>query len=220
MEKVLLFDLDGTLTDPKEGITKCLQYALRHFNIEVNDLSQLLCFIGPPLVDSFKNFYGMSEEDAVVAVEKYRERFKDIGIFENGVYEGITQMLKNCKDMGCKIGLATSKPEEFAVRILEKYELAKYFDETTGSTMDGSRNNKTDVIKEAFRRMGITDAHKENVFMIGDREHDIIGAKNCGIKSIGVKFGYAEEGELEAAGADYVVDTVEQLQSLIERLGR
>ncbi len=220
MDKILLFDLDGTLTDPKEGITKCVQYALHHFNIEVNDLSQLMCFIGPPLVDSFRNFFGMTEENAKIAVEKYRERFKDIGIFENGVYEGIKQMLKYCKDMGYKIGLATSKPEEFAVRILDRYELKEFFDETTGSTMDGSRNNKTDVIKEAFRRMGISDANKENVIMIGDREHDIIGAKNCGIKSIGVKFGYAEEGELEAAGADYVVDTVEQLQTLLERLGR
>lgn len=219
MEKILLFDLDGTLTDPKEGITKCVQYALKHFNIEVNDLDQLLCFIGPPLIDSFMNFYGMSEDNAKIAVEKYRERFKDIGIFENGVYDGIIQMLKSCKDMGYKIGLATSKPEEFAVRILDRYELSGVFDEATGSTMDGSRNNKTDVIKEAFRRMNITDDNKDNVIMIGDREHDIIGAKNCGIKSIGVKFGYANEGELEAAGADYVVDTVEQLQVLLERLG-
>lgn len=220
MDKILLFDLDGTLTDPKEGITKCVQYALHHFNIEVNDLSQLLCFIGPPLIDSFRNFYEMTEEDAKIAVEKYRERFKDIGIFENGVYDGIIEMLKSCKDMGYKIGLATSKPEEFAIRILDKYELAEFFDEITGSTMDGSRNNKTDVIKEAFRRMNISDDNKENVLMIGDREHDIIGAKNCGIKSVGVKFGYAEEGELEVAGADYVVDSVKQLQMLLERLGR
>lgn len=220
MEKILLFDLDGTLTDPKEGITKCVQYALKHFDIEVNDLSQLLCFIGPPLIDSFRNFYGMSDADAQIAIEKYRERFRDIGIFENGVYEGIPQLLKCCKDMGYKIGLATSKPEEFAVRILHRYELSQFFDEATGSTMDGSRNNKTDVIKEAFRRMNIGDGQKENVFMIGDRQHDIIGAKNCGIKSIGVRFGYAEEGELEAAGADYIVDSVEQLQSLLERLGR
>ena len=220
MEKILLFDLDGTLTDPKEGITKCVQYALKHFNIEVNDLDQLLCFIGPPLIDSFMNFYGMSEDNAKIAVEKYRERFKDIGIFENGVYDGIIQMLKSCKDMGYKIGLATSKPEEFAVRILDRYELSGFFDEAIGSTMDGSRNNKTDVIKEAFRRMNITDDNKDNVIMIGDREHDIIGAKNCGIKSIGVKFGYANEGELEAAGADYVVDTVEQLQVLLERLDK
>ena len=220
MKKILLFDLDGTLTDPKEGITKCVQYALSHFDIEVNDLSELLCFIGPPLVDSFQNFYEMNKEDALIAVEKYRERFKDIGIFENGVYDGIINMLHVCKKMGYIIGLATSKPEEFAVRILERYGLADFFDEITGSTMDGSRNNKTDVIKEAFRRMNICDADKENVLMIGDREHDIIGAKNCGIQSVGVYFGYADEGELEAAGADYIVNTVDELQALLERLGK
>ncbi len=219
MKKILLFDLDGTLTDPKEGITKCVQYALKHFGIE-SETEELMCFIGPPLVDSFKEFYKMSEDDALVAVEKYRERFRDIGIFENGVYVGISHMLSKCKDMGYIIGLATSKPEEFAIRILEKYELAKYFDEITGSTMDGSRNNKTDVIKEAFARMNITECNIDEVLMIGDREHDIIGAKNCGIESVGVNFGYALDGELQAAGADYIVDSVKELEDLLERLGR
>lgn len=219
MKKILLFDLDGTLTDPKEGITKCVQYALKHFGIE-SETEELMCFIGPPLVDSFKEFYKMSEDDALVAVEKYRERFRDIGIFENGVYVGISHMLSKCKDMGYIIGLATSKPEEFAIRILEKYELAKYFDEITGSTMDGSRNNKTDVIREAFARMNITECNIDEVLMIGDREHDIIGAKNCGIESVGVNFGYASDGELQAAGADYIVDSVKELEDLLERLGR
>lgn len=219
MKKILLFDLDGTLTDPKEGITKCVQYALKHFGIE-SETEELMCFIGPPLVDSFKEFYKMSEDDALVAVEKYRERFRDIGIFENGVYAGISHMLSKCKDMGYIIGLATSKPEEFAIRILEKYELAKYFDEITGSTMDGSRNNKTDVIREAFARMNITECNIDEVLMIGDREHDIIGAKNCGIESVGVNFGYASDGELQAAGADYIVDSVKELEDLLERLGR
>ncbi|MBQ2981927.1 MAG: HAD-IA family hydrolase [Lachnospiraceae bacterium] len=219
MKKILLFDLDGTLTDPKEGITKCVQYALKHFGIE-SETEELMCFIGPPLVDSFKEFYKMSEDDALVAVEKYRERFRDIGIFENGVYVGISHMLSKCKDMGYIIGLATSKPEEFAIRILEKYELAKYFDEITGSTMDGSRNNKTDVIREAFARMNITECNLDEVLMIGDREHDIIGAKNCGIESVGVNFGYALDGELQAAGADYIVDSVNELEDLLERLGR
>ena len=219
MKKILLFDLDGTLTDPKEGITKCVQYALKHFGIE-SETEELMCFIGPPLVDSFKEFYKMTEDDALVAVEKYRERFRDIGIFENGVYVGISHMLSKCKDMGYIIGLATSKPEEFAIRILEKYELAKYFDEITGSTMDGSRNNKTDVIREAFARMNITECNLDEVLMIGDREHDIIGAKNCGIESVGVNFGYALDGELQAAGADYIVDSVNELEDLLERLGR
>lgn len=218
MKKILLFDLDGTLTEPKEGITKCVQYALKHFGIEAK-LEDLLCFIGPPLVDSFKEFYEMNENDALVAVAKYRERFKDIGIFENKVYEGIGNMLKNCKEKGYIIGLATSKPEEFAIRILDKYELRQYFDEITGSTMDGSRNAKTDVIKEAFFRMSIGEDNKDEVLMIGDREHDIIGAKNCNIQSVGVTYGYAVDGELQAAGADYIVDSVEELKDLLERLG-
>lgn len=217
MKKILLFDLDGTLTDPKEGITKCVQYALKHFGIE-EELSNLLCFIGPPLIDSFMQFYGFDEEKAKLAVDKYRERFRDIGIFENGVYDGIIDLLEACKEWGYSIGLATSKPEEFAIRILDKYMLSEYFDEVTGSTMNGSINTKTAVIKEAFRRMNISDEIKAEVIMIGDREHDIIGAKNCGIDSIGVKFGYAEDGELEAAGADYIAETVEQLKDLLERL--
>ena len=219
MKRIILFDLDGTLTDPKEGITKCVQYALKHFGIDA-DLSELLCFIGPPLIDSFRQFYKFDDETAKIAVEKYRERFKDIGIFENGVYDGIHDMLKTCKNMGYRIGLATSKPEVFARRILDKYLLTEYFDEITGSTMDGSINTKTAVIQEAFSRMGIDDEIKSQVIMIGDREHDIIGAKNCGIESVGVYFGYAEDGELEAAGAEYIVDTVAQLKELLERLGR
>lgn len=215
MKDIILFDLDGTLTDPKEGITKCVQYALAHFGIDVPNLDDLMCFIGPPLVDSFQMFYGFSEEKAEEAVVKYRERFKDIGIFENGVYDGVLELLKACKAAGKTIGLATSKPEEFARRILDKYGMAEYFDEITGSTMDGRINAKGDVIMEAFRRMGIDGPDKkERVIMVGDRKHDIIGAKQCGIESIGVRFGYAEEGELEAAGADYIVDTVEELKKL------
>ena len=212
MKKIILFDLDGTLTDQKEGIIKCVQYALEYFGINVSDRDELLCFIGPPLIDSFQDFYGFSPKDAEVAVEKYRERYKDIGIFENGIYDGITDMLAACRKAGKRICLATSKPEVFAKRILEKYGMAEYFDEVVGSTLDGSINAKCDVIKEAFRRMNIvTEDELAQVVMVGDRKHDIIGAKECNIQSVGVRFGYAEKGELEAAGADYIVDTVEEL---------
>lgn len=212
MKDILLFDLDGTLTDPKEGITKSVQYALAHFGIEVKDLNELLCFIGPPLIESFQMFYGFSEEKALEATVKYRERYKDIGIFENGIYDGILELLDACKKAGKKLCLATSKPEIFAVRILERYGMAEYFDEAVGSTIDGSINTKDEVIREAFRRLGInSDEDKARVIMIGDRKHDIIGAKKCGLSSIGVRFGYAEEGELEEAGADYIVATVDEL---------
>ena len=215
MKEILLFDLDGTLTDPKEGITKCVQYALSHFNIEVEDLNELMCFIGPPLVESFREFYGFDKAKAELAVEKYRERFKDIGIFENGVYDGVIELLKACKQAGKKLCLATSKPEVFAVRILNKYSMSEYFDEVVGSTLDGTINSKDEVICEAFRRLDISDDKlKSNVIMIGDRKHDILGAKKCGIESIGVRFGYAKEGELEEAGADYIVSTVSELKDL------
>lgn len=215
MKEILLFDLDGTLTDPKEGITKCVQYALSHFDIEVEDLNELMCFIGPPLVESFREFYGFDKAKAELAVEKYRERFKDIGIFENGVYDGVIELLKACKQAGKKLCLATSKPEVFAVRILNKYSMSEYFDEVVGSTLDGTINSKDEVICEAFRRLDISnDKLKSNVIMIGDRKHDILGAKKCGIESIGVRFGYAKEGELEEAGADYIVSTVSELKDL------
>lgn len=213
MKKIILFDLDGTLTDPKEGITKCVQYALKYFNIEVSDREELLCFIGPPLIDSFQDFYGFSPDDASVAVDKYRERYREIGIFENKIYDGIIDMLSACKNAGKTICLATSKPEEFARRILEKYGMTEYFDEVVGSTLDGRINAKSDVIKEAFRRLGInTHEQLTKVIMVGDRKHDIIGAKACDIQCVGVRFGYAEKGELEAAGADYIADTVLELK--------
>ena len=219
MKDIILFDLDGTLTDPKEGITKCAQYALAHFGIKVDDLQELMPFIGPPLIESFQEFYGLSYEQAEEAVLKYRERFKDIGIFENGVYEGGKELLSICKTAGKTVCLATSKPEIYARRILERYELSQYFDEAVGSTMDGSINTKAEVIREAFRRLNIeSEADKAKTIMIGDRKHDILGAKACGIQSVGVHFGYAEPGELEEAGADYMVDTIEELKDLCIRL--
>lgn len=219
MKDIILFDLDGTLTDPKEGITKCVQYALADFGIRVKNLNELMPFIGPPLIESFQMFYGFSEEMAKKAVEKYRERFRDIGIFENRIYDGVIELLSECKKSGKTIGLATSKPEEFARRILDKYGMSEYFDEITGSTMDGTINEKCDVIKEAFRRMGIiTEKDLDRVIMVGDRKHDIIGARICKIQSVGVRFGYAEEGELEEAGADYLVNNMDELRELCIRL--
>ncbi len=215
MKDILLFDLDGTLTDPKEGITKCVEYALNAYGIQVESLDDLMGFIGPPLVESFQMFYGFDQDKAEEAVEKYRERFRDIGIFENRVYEGIHQLLGSCKAAGKKICLATSKPEVFAVRILDKYGLSEFFDEVVGSTLDGSINAKHEVIAEVFRRLHIdSDEDRSRVIMIGDRKHDILGAKRMGIQSIGVEFGYAEEGELLEAGADYIVDTVADLEKL------
>lgn len=212
MYDIILFDLDGTLTDPKEGITRSVQYGLKYLGIEETNLDNLIKFIGPPLTDSFKEFYGLDEEKTQMAILKYRERYEDVGIFENGLYDGIEDILKSLKETSKKIALATSKPEVFAKRILEKYNVAQYFDEVVGSTLDGGLGTKEMVIREVFNRLNLKEKELKNVIMVGDRKHDIIGAKACNIKSIGVKFGYAEENELKEAGADYIVDTVQELK--------
>lgn len=212
MWKYILFDLDGTLTDSREGIIKSVKYALESKGISVPDEKELLRFIGPPLVDGFQEITGLSKEEAVWATGKYRERYRDIGLFENQIYDGMDRVLSMLKGKGKILSLATSKPEEYSIRILDHFHLDKYFQENTGSTLDGKRNQKADVIREALRRLGIGEDQKQDVLMVGDRKHDILGAKQCGIASLGVYFGFAERGELEAAGADYIVNSVEELE--------
>jgi len=209
----ILFDLDGTLTDPKTGITKSVAYALKSFNIDVKDLDSLCRFIGPPLRVSFRDYYGFSEKDCVKAVEKYREYFRETGLFENKVYPGIENLLKNLKQSGRNLFVATSKPTVFAVRIIEHFNLLQYFDYVAGSELDGSRDSKSDVIKYALQENGLTDL--TNVVMVGDREHDVIGAKENNIDVIGVLYGYGDRTELEKAGATYIVETVEGLSELL-----
>lgn len=173
MYEVILFDLDGTLTDPGVGITNSVAYALKKYGIEVTDKTELYKFIGPPLQESFETYYGFSEEKARTAVEYYREYYRDKGIFENLVYEGIEKLLKTIYDSGKKIIVATSKPEIFANKILEHFHLAKYFTYIAGASMDGTRTKKDEVISYALKTCYISDFSK--VVMIGDREHDVIG---------------------------------------------
>lgn len=210
----VLFDLDGTLTDPKEGITRSVQYALEDFGIHEPDLDQLTCFIGPPLAESFREYYGFDEVEAARAVKKYRERFSDVGIYENRVLEGTQDMLAALKAAGRVVCLATSKPEVFAKKILKKYGLDGFFDVAVGSELDGRRGTKAEVIEEALRRAGAQN-QREKAVMVGDRRQDIEGAKQCGLSSIGVQFGYAEPGELEKAGADYVAGSMEELKNVL-----
>lgn len=222
MYQYVLFDLDGTLTDPKLGITTCVQYALGKMGIEEPNLDKLEPFIGPPLLDSFMQFYGMSKEDAQKSIVNYRERFSTVGLFENEVYPGIPQLLKELKDAGRKIAIASSKPTVFIDRILEHFEIAQYFDVVIGSELDGTRGKKEEVVEEALKQllpeemMANLQRNQETteteVVMIGDRRFDIEGAKLFGIASIGVDYGYAAEGELAAAGADVVVETVDELR--------
>jgi phosphoglycolate phosphatase len=199
-----LFDLDGTLTDPGIGITNSVAYALKKFDIEVADKSELFKFIGPPLQNSFQEYYNFTEEQSALAVQYYREYFKDKGIYENIVYDGVIELLSTLKRENKSIILATSKPQEFAIRILDYFELSKYFDSIVGATMDGSRSDKADVIRYALEENKITNLSQ--VLMIGDRKHDIIGAKKNYIASVGVLFGYGSRVELETAGANYIVE--------------
>ena len=210
---ILLFDLDGTLTDSAEGIMNCAEYALAAQGITEPDRNRLLRFVGPPLVDSFMEFYGMSREKALEAVAKYRERFPVKGIYENRVYEGIPEALEQLKNSGSRLALATSKPELYAERILEYFDLSQYFEVVTGAELDGRRNAKADVIEECLKRLGSPD--RDKVLMVGDRRQDVDGAKLCGIRCVGVKYGYAEENELENAGADFIADTPFQLVRML-----
>lgn len=212
MFNTVLFDLDGTLTDPSEGITNSVAYALESYGIKVEDKKSLYSFIGPPLNDSFMKYYGFTPEKAMEAIMVYREYFRDKGIFENEVYEGIPELLEKIKASGRKIVLATSKPEEFAMRILEHFDLLKYFDLVAGASMDEKRNKKGDVISYAMEKGGIT---AEGTVMIGDREHDILGAKENALPSIGVLFGFGSREELEKAGATYIAETIEDIFKLL-----
>lgn len=213
MYQVILFDLDGTLTDPMEGITKSVQYALASFDIIEPDLNELKKFIGPPLKESFMKYYGFDSEQAEKAISKYRERFSETGLFENGVYEGIYELLVALKCQNKTLALATSKPKVFADRILLHYELMPFFDIVVGSELDGTRGKKEEVIEEVLCQL--PEEMRSKAVMVGDRKHDIIGAKKNSLPSIGVTFGYAEPGELEEAGATYVVESVAELQSLL-----
>lgn len=211
--RYILLDLDGTLTDPMIGITRSVQHALAFFGIKVHNLEELCPFIGPPLIDSFKEFYHFTDEQAQVALGKYREYFATKGIFENNEYEGIKDFLQSQVDQGRILMLATSKPEPFAKRILDHFKLTHYFTFIGGSTLDGSRSTKTDVIKYVLSTNKVTDLSR--VIMIGDRKHDIEGAKNNGISSVGVLYGYGSRTELEHAGADFIVEDVKGLKSLL-----
>ena len=211
---IVLFDLDGTLTDPGIGITNSVMYALKTFGIDVEDRSRLYKFIGPPLSQSFERFYGFSPEDARAAVEAYRVYFSDKGIFENTVFEGIEALLKTLKSQNKVLALATSKPEVYALRILEHFHLAEYFDLVCGSLLGGERTDKGEVIAWAMHRMTAEQGieHPEaSAVMVGDREHDMIGAKRNHIPAIGVLFGYGSREELSEAGAWELAETVDDL---------
>lgn len=251
MYETVLFDLDGTLTDPGEGITKSVAYALGKYGIGVADRAELYKFIGPPLHESFEIYYGFSAEQAKEAVEYYREYYRETGIFENIVYPGIEDMLEVLRNSGRTLAVATSKPEQFAKEILEHFHLAGYFEYVAGANMDGTRTKKDEVISYALDALnavkgarpssqkqlaglgcniGAQDGSMEStlgnmgqggnsglmlgsptVIMVGDREHDVLGAAKVGLNSIGVLYGYGSREELTAAGAVYLAGQPEDI---------
>ena len=209
----LFFDLDGTLTDPGEGITNAVMYALQKSGIPLPPREQLYPFIGPPLKDSFAQYYGLTGESNARAIADYREYFQAKGLFENAVYPGIPQLLARLQGQGRRLVLATSKPQAFAEKILEHFGLSPYFTHIAGASFDDSRSEKDQVIAYALGLCGRPDP--ADVLMIGDRRYDVEGARRNGLDCLGVLFGYGSREELTAAGAKYLADSVDGLGRLL-----
>lgn len=226
MRKFLLFDLDGTITDSGPGIRNCASYALESFGIHENDEARLNRFVGPPLDVSFREFYGLDQEDSWKAVKKYRERYETIGLYENSVIPGIPQLLAQCKKEGFINLLATSKPEVFALRILDHFELSDLFDIVSGADLEGKHVLKADIvqtdlqkIQEQYPKLAPDAASAvRQCVMIGDRKEDVFGGHAAGLPVIGVRFGFAEPGELEKAGADRIADTPDDVLAAVRSL--
>lgn len=226
-KKYILLDLDGTITDSGEGITKSVQYALEKLGIEERDMSVLKRYIGPPLNESFVRFHGMNEQDSLKAVAYYRERYAVKGIYENKLFEGITEVLSGLKKEGYIVALATCKPEIYVPTILKHFDIEQYFDVAVGSELEGGkRRHKDDVIEEVLRqimkKLDIDESDivsvKADSIMIGDRKDDVLGAKAAGIESIGLRYGFAEKDELENAGADYILENASDILPFLNQM--
>lgn len=220
MYKYLLFDLDGTITKSEEGIFNCIKYALDWAGIPYPEYSVFRSFIGPSLYDSFVREFGMDDARAKEMVAKYRERYNVEGLFEAEVYDGVADTLSALKDKGCILSVATSKPTEPTLRILEKFDVKKYFDVVVGSNPDGTGSDKkyiiSQVIGELKKNHGLTEDMIESgqVVMIGDRRYDIEGGKSCGLQTVGVLYGYGSREEFEAAGADHIIEKPQELLAI------
>lgn len=218
MDLVLLFDLDGTLTDSREGIVKSVRYALERLSLPSLPEETLLRFIGPPLEDSFQRYCGLTEAGAEEAVRLYRERYNPIGVYENLPAPGLAEYCRQWRAEGCRLALASSKPEHLCEKVCARFGFAESLEVIAGS-QPGAGMTKADVIRLAMERLGLTEAEKRRTVMIGDRRFDAEGAAECGLPCVGVEFfGYAEPGELAAAGAIAVVRTAEELDAALRRL--
>ena len=212
-KQVIFFDLDGTLTDSSPGILNSVEYALGKCGIRETDRDKLYRFIGPPLLDIFQEVYGMTREQALQAVEYYREYYRAGGMYENSPYEGIKVLLADLKAAGKTLALATAKPGVFAVPIMEKFDLAQYFDQFGTASLDESRNQKHQVVEHTLDLCGWPAP--ETVVMVGDRNHDVNGARVHGIETVGVLYGFGDRAELEAANAAAIAETVDDLRKIL-----
>ena len=208
----IFFDLDGTLTDPAPGITNAIIYARKKWGLDPGKNEDYYKFIGPPMPKSFETYWGMSREDAARTLAYYREYYTDVGLFENAPYPGMAETLQSLSDTGLRLYVATSKPTFMSVRILEKFDLAKYFVTVSGSDPSQPDSTKADVIRAARDQFGVDMA---KAVMVGDRSYDVAGAHECAIPCVGVLYGYGGREELTAAGADYIAETVADLGSIL-----
>lgn len=216
MYKYIFFDLDGTLTDSLPGIVRCVQHALKHFNIEVDDLSTLTKFVGPPLRQSFAEFYGFSPDQAEEGVRIYRERYSTVGLYENELYDGIDDLCRSLKEAGMTLIIASSKPVVFINKILEHFDILKYFDIIVGSELNGKRDAKIDVLNECFRQLSFKTSYDiSECVMIGDRKFDIDAANELKMPNIGVTYGFGSREELLDHKAHIICDDVSSLKNIL-----
>lgn len=211
--KLIFFDLDGTLTDPQVGITRSIQYALAKFGIDEQELAKLIPFIGPPLVDSFKAYYGFDDGQAWQAREYYREYFASKGIYENGVYPGIHELLAGLSRQGKRLIVATAKPTLYAEEIVRHFGLAAFIELVAGSNMDGTHTDKQEIIEHVIEELSCGE--KGQIVMVGDRKFDIIGARKAGVDSIAVAYGYGTREELVREKPTYLAETVHDLARIL-----
>lgn len=213
--KVVIFDLDGTVIDSNKGVTNCVKYALESVGIHEMDMEKLKKFIGPPLTNSFMEYYGFSKKEAEDLVAKYRERYQTIGVLECELYEGVEQTLKSLKEKGYILSLGSSKPETYCNIILDHFKLTSYFDEVVGAQLHGARNEKADVLREVIQRLQIKDLTK--VTLVGDTKYDAIGAFEVNIPCLGVSYGFGSEEELLLNHVVRVVSSMKEVDEYFEK---
>lgn len=213
-KNIILFDLDGTLLNTEEGISKCVRHALEKFGIQEEDQKKIRRFIGPPLFDSFQREYGFSEEDSWKAVTYYRERYDDIGVWECKLYPQVEETLQKLSEQGYRIGVASSKPEKFCPLLMKHFGIDKYFEVIGGATSDGKAGSKAAVLEDVLKRFGVTD--KNQVVLIGDTRYDALGAKEVGIDCIGITYGFEQDMDSMREAGAHICDTLEEVMAYLE----